>query len=82
MPSKKAASLSPEVEKQIVEAESMSTEQIHNLLLRKCWDNFRACKITRNETKALTKAANARLRAIRKELRSADRETIRELIGG
>ena len=45
-------------------------------------DRTKAGDITSKEADALAKAANKRMRAIRKELRNADPQKVRELIGG
>jgi hypothetical protein len=81
MPSKKAASLSPEIEKRIAGIESMTTRETRGVLW-KAWDALKAGDITSKEADALAKAANKRIRAIGKELRNADPQKARELIGG
>jgi hypothetical protein len=81
MPSKKPASLSPEIEKRIAGIESMTTRETRGALW-KAWDALKAGDITSKEADALAKAANKRIRAIRKELRTADPQKVRELIGG
>jgi hypothetical protein len=78
---KKAASLRPEVEKQIAGIESMTTRETRGVLW-KAWDALKAGEITSKEADALAKAANKRIRTIRKELRNADPQKARELIGG
>jgi hypothetical protein len=75
MGGKKAAAFSSAVEHRLAHIEEMTIDQISKLL----WDSsddFNAGKITAKESGVLTKAANKRLRAIKRELRTAN-----ELIG-
>jgi hypothetical protein len=67
----KAATLSSAVER----IEDMTIDQISKLLWD-CWDDFNAGKITAKESGVITEAANKRLRAIKRALRTAN-----ELIG-
>lgn len=67
----KAATLSSSVER----IEDMTIDQISKLLWD-CWDDFNAGKITAKESGVITEAANKRLRAIKRALRTAN-----ELIG-
>jgi hypothetical protein len=78
MERKKAAALSSAVEQRCGHIKEMTIDQISKLLWDG-WDDFNAGKITAKENEVLTKAANKRLRAIRRELRTPSR--IRELIG-
>jgi hypothetical protein len=55
--------------------EDVTIDQISKLLWD-CWNDFNAGKITAKESGVLTKAANKRLRTIKRELRTAN-----ELIG-
>jgi hypothetical protein len=75
---KKAAALSSAVEQRLAHIKEMTIDQISKLLWDS-WDDFNAGKITAKESGVLTKAANKRLRAIRRELRTANQ--IDELIG-
>jgi hypothetical protein len=75
MGGKKAAAFSSAVEHRLAHIEEMTIDQISKLL----WDSsddFNAGKITAKESGVLTKAANKRLRTIKRELRTAN-----ELIG-
>jgi hypothetical protein len=71
----KAAALSSAVEQRLPHIEDMTIDQISKLLWD-CWDDFNAGKITSEESGVITKAANTRLRAIKRALRTAN-----ELIG-
>jgi hypothetical protein len=71
----KAAALNSAVEQRLAHIKEMTIDQVSKLLWDS-WDDFNAGKITAIESRVLTKAANKRLRAIRKELRTAN-----ELIG-
>jgi hypothetical protein len=75
---RKAAALSSTVGQRLTYIEEMTIDQISKLLWDG-WDDFNAGKITAKESEVLTKAANKRLRAIRRELRTPSQ--IRELIG-
>jgi hypothetical protein len=72
----KAAGLSSAVEQRLPHIEDMTIDQIISKLLWDCWDDFNAGKITSKESGVITKAANKRLGAIKRELRTAN-----ELIG-
>jgi hypothetical protein len=68
---KKAAALSSAVEQQLAHIKEMTIDQIGKLLWDS-WGDFNAGKLTAKESAVLTKAANKRLRAIRRELRTAN----------
>ena len=68
---KKAAAWSSAVEQRLAHIKEMTIDQISKLLWDS-WDDFNAGKITAKESGVLTKAANKRLRAIRRELRTAN----------
>jgi hypothetical protein len=67
MPSKKAAGLSPEVEKRIVEIESMTLTQVQRVLME-CVSDVPAGKIKAYEGNALSRAANKRMQEIQRDL--------------
>jgi hypothetical protein len=73
---KKAAALSSTVEQRLAHIKEMTIDQISKLMWDS-WDDFNAGKMTANESAVLTKAANKRLRAIRR--RKANQ--FHELIG-
>jgi hypothetical protein len=67
MLSKMAAALSPEVEKRIAEIETMNLEQVSASLFG-IFDEVAAGTTTTYQADAIRRAANNRIRAIRKEL--------------
>jgi hypothetical protein len=77
--SKKAASLSPEITKQISDIENMTLAEVRKLMLD-CLTNDSPSKYVGKDIEALTKAANKRMRAIRREVHD-DPLRARELLG-
>jgi hypothetical protein len=70
MGSRRLASLSPEVEKQIVQIENMTTMQQVQRALMDWLSDIPAGKITTFEGNALSRAANKRIAALERILRS------------
>jgi hypothetical protein len=67
--------VSAATEQRLPHIEDMTIDQLCKLLWE-CWDDFNAGKITAKESGVITKAAENRLRAIKRELHTAN-----ELIG-
>jgi hypothetical protein len=70
MPSKRAASLSPEVEKRIAEIETMMTLLQVQWALMECLSDIPAGRITAYEGNALSRAADKRRIALERKLRA------------
>ena len=70
MGSRRLASLSPEVEKQIAEIESMTTMQQVQRALMECLSDIPTGRVTAFEGNALSRAANKRIAALERILRS------------
>jgi hypothetical protein len=66
MEGKTAVALSPEIEAQIAEVKGMTLEEVRRLLLD-CMTGLPEGRINAREGEALTRAADNRIRAIRKE---------------
>ena len=66
MPGKTTASLSPEVEKRIVEIERMTLTEVQRVLME-CVSDLPTAKITAKESNALSRAANTGIQAIQRE---------------
>jgi hypothetical protein len=67
MPGKKVAALGLEVEKRIAEIETMNLEQV-GASLSGILDEVTAGTMTHYQADAIRRAANSRIKAIRKEL--------------
>jgi hypothetical protein len=70
MPSKRAASLSPEVEKRIAEIETMMTLLQVQWALMECLSDIPAGRITAYEGNALSRAADKRRISLERKLRA------------